>query len=426
MLVFDPLTGTGAVQTFSNTSTAQITVPDHPVLIKIIGSGGSGGGGGTGSGGTGSGGTGGGGTGGGGTGGGGTGGGGTGSGGTGGTGGGGTDGGGTPTDLTVTVPQTVTVSPGGSLALSGVSISDAWAAGQAGSMALNITDVSGTLSLNDTSYGNAIHIQGSFAQLAADLAGLSYKAGTSGSDTITVDVWNQAGVEVTKQIAVSMGGSGGDGSGGSGGGGSGGSGGGGNGGSGGSSGGGGSGGGIIIPATTANYIASVSNQTITASSGDHMIFIGGTGDTLLAAGGTELVMAFQGGNRITTGSGNDTIRFGGSNNVIDAGGGNNVLQDSGSDGTIVLPIAGQGNDNIYGFVLQNGDTLDLRAELAATSWNGNDAMLGNFVQLNTVNNSAVISIDPSGAPGGASYAVATLQSSGAVGLSTLLAHAVTH
>ena len=55
-------------------------------------------------------------------------------------------------------------------------------------MALNITDVSGTLSLNGTSYGNAIHIQGSFAQLAADLVGLSYAAGTSGSDTITVDV----------------------------------------------------------------------------------------------------------------------------------------------------------------------------------------------------------------------------------------------
>ena len=97
MLVFDPLTGTGAAQTFSNTSSAQITVPDHPVLVEIIGSGGSGGGGGTGSGGTGGGrrrvaaeggvarlrGT-----------------------GSGGTGGGGMDGGGTPTDLTVTVPQT--------------------------------------------------------------------------------------------------------------------------------------------------------------------------------------------------------------------------------------------------------------------------------------------------------------------------------
>ena len=89
------------------------------------------------------------------------------------------------------------------------------------------------------------------------------------------------------------------------------------------------------------------------------------------------------------------------------------------------PSPVRASDNIYGFVLQNGDTLDLRAELAATSWNGNAATLGNFVQLNTVNNSAVISIDPSGAAGGASYAVATLQSSGAVGLSTLLAHAVT-
>ena len=137
-------------------------------------------------------------------------------------------------------------------------------------------------------------------------------------------------------------------------------------------------------------------------------------------------MEFRGGNRITTGSGNDTIRFGGSNNVIDAGGGNNVLQDSGSNGTIVLPIAGQDSDNIYGFVLQNGDTLDPARRTGGHVLERNATTLGNFVQLNTVNNSAVISIDPSGAPSGASYTVATLQNSGAVGLSTLLAHAVTH
>ena len=33
--VFDPLTGTSAVQSFANASTVQITVPDHPVLIEI-------------------------------------------------------------------------------------------------------------------------------------------------------------------------------------------------------------------------------------------------------------------------------------------------------------------------------------------------------------------------------------------------------
>lgn len=38
--VFDPLTGTSAVQTVSDTSSVQIDVPDHPVLVEIIPSGG--------------------------------------------------------------------------------------------------------------------------------------------------------------------------------------------------------------------------------------------------------------------------------------------------------------------------------------------------------------------------------------------------
>ena len=38
-MVFDPLTGTTAVQSVSNASTAQISVPDHPVLVEIVTSG---------------------------------------------------------------------------------------------------------------------------------------------------------------------------------------------------------------------------------------------------------------------------------------------------------------------------------------------------------------------------------------------------
>jgi hypothetical protein len=39
--------------------------------------------------------------------------------------------------------------------------------------------------------------------------------------------------------------------------------------------------------------------------------------------------------------------------------------------------------------------------------------------------SAVITVDPSGTPGGGSYNVATLHASGAMDLSALLAHAIT-
>jgi hypothetical protein len=171
-------------------------------------------------------------------------------------------------------------------------------------------------------------------------------------------------------------------------------------------------------------VITASNSAFSASSGDHMIFIAGTGDTLTATGGTETVQAYQGGNTITTGAGDDMIRYAGSGNTIDAGGGNNHLEDSGNNNTIALPGAGQGNDDIYGWVTQNGDMFDLRPLLAQTGWNGDPGSIGNFVQVNMAADSAVISVDPTGS-GGSSYNVATLHASGAMNLSSLLAHAVT-
>lgn len=39
--VYDPMTGTGAVQTVDNTATVSVSVPDHPILVEISGAGGS-------------------------------------------------------------------------------------------------------------------------------------------------------------------------------------------------------------------------------------------------------------------------------------------------------------------------------------------------------------------------------------------------
>ena len=348
----------------------------------------------------------------------------------------------------MTVPTAQTATAGQDLAIGGASISDPWAANHPGTMALNVTTSGGTVSMEDAngnalpgSGSGAIHVSGTLAQLNADLAGLTYNPGSNGG-SVAVDIWDQAGVEATKSFAVTVASGAGGGSGGStpvttpaggtdptgtgtAGTGTTGSG------TGGSTGSGtGSSGsnlpGVTIAANDANPVESVSNTQITASSGDHMIFVGGTGDVVSATGGTETVMAFQGGNQITTGSGNDLIRYAGTNNVINAGSGQNVLQDSGSNSTIVLPGANQGNDNIYGWVLQNGDKLDLRQALSGTSWQQGDlASIGNFVKVASGSSGATISIDPTGTAGGSSYAVATLQGSGSVSLSTLLAHSIT-
>jgi Ca2+-binding RTX toxin-like protein len=181
----------------------------------------------------------------------------------------------------------------------------------------------------------------------------------------------------------------------------------------------------LLASQSPQVVDNASNVQIVASAGDHIIFIGGTGDVVRATGGTETIHAYRGQNTIVTGAGNDTIRYAGAGNVIDAGAGNNALMDSGGNNTIVLAAGGQGYDDILGYVLQNGDRLDLRHMLAGTGWKGVRAGIGDFVKLTTSGSSTVIKVDPDGAAAGASYAVAKLEASGPVSLNTLLAHAIT-
>src|SRR6185312_409566 len=76
----------------------------------------------------------------------------------------------------------------------------------------NLSATSGLITLTDAS-GNklagsgthALSVSGTLAQLNADLAHLSYTAGNSaGTDQVTVDVWDQAGMEGTRSIAMSV------------------------------------------------------------------------------------------------------------------------------------------------------------------------------------------------------------------------------
>jgi hypothetical protein len=179
--VFDPLTGTTAVQSVNNASTAQISVPDHPVLVEIItsGSGSTSGTGTTGSGSTGS---------------------------TGGTSTGGTL---TSNDLSIAMPATLAATANTAVQVA-ATISDAWAAQHSGTMALNIAATGGTVTMTDGSGHavagsgtNAIHVYGSLAQLNADLATMSF-TGATGSDSVSVNVWNQAGVQTTVSTAINV------------------------------------------------------------------------------------------------------------------------------------------------------------------------------------------------------------------------------
>ena len=295
--------------------------------------------------------------------------------------------------MSIAVPASLQDASGGSVAVTGVSISDPYALGNADIVSVTIADQSGgTISTTDA-WGNpqqgsgtgGLTLSGTVWQVNADLANLQYSGGT---DTLTFTASDQAGNSASASIAVN-----------------------------GSSTPPPTGNAIQIAAGEADPVETVDSTVITASAGDHMIFIAGTGDTLTATGGTESIQAYQGGNTVTTGAGNDTIRFSGSGNTIDAGGGNNQLEDSGNNNTIVLPGTGQGYDNILGWVTQNGDSFDLRPALAQTSWNGSTSTLGNYVQVSMSGDNAIVSI------GGA--AVATLNDATNTSLSSFLAHAIT-
>ncbi len=195
----------------------------------------------------------------------------------------------------VTVPATENVATSGTVAVSGASIADAWAAQNPGSLALTVTASDGTITMLASgtklpgSGTSVIEVNGTLAQINADLSTLTFTAGTAaGTGAVTVDIWDQAGVEATKSTSVTISKPVNA---------------------------------VAIAASNASPVENVSNSVITATSGTHAISVGGSGDTVTATGGTETVQANLGNNTITTGTGNDTLRFAGSNNVINAGGG---------------------------------------------------------------------------------------------------------
>lgn len=142
---------------------------------------------------------------------------------------------------------------------------------------------------------------------------------------------------------------------------------------------------IIIPRTQASATFSLNQMSIVATSGNHMVFITGKGDTVTLSGG------------------------------------NNTITDTGSSNKYVIPAAGKGYDTFTNNILTAGDTLDLRSALAATNWNGSASTVSNYLKVANTTNGTVLSIAPTS--GGAAMAIVTLGAT-TTNLSGLLAHAV--
>jgi endoglucanase len=143
---------------------------------------------------------------------------------------------------------------------------------------------------------------------------------------------------------------------------------------------------VIIPQGQTSEIISQSYISVVATSGDHMVFISGSGNTMKLSGGT------------------------------------NTITDTGRGNTYVVPAAGNGYDIFTSNILTAGATLELRIALGATNWNGSAVTLSKYLSVTHTNQGAVLSISHiSGGPG---VAIAMIDGASTVNLSTVLAHAL--
>jgi hypothetical protein len=162
------------------------------------------------------------------------------------------------------------------------------------------------------------------------------------------------------------------------------------------------------------------NGTLAAEAGTNMLYANGTGNVLFGGTGDDRITAFGGNNMIAGCGGNDTMTFSGSNNIVYVGKGNDIVRDSGTNNRIVFDRVGEGTTDIYGYVLKNGDTLDLRTTLAATTWTKDVTKLSDYLKITMSGNTAVLSVDTDGTGAGAAQTLAMFRDSGNVTLSTLL------
>ncbi len=119
----------------------------------------------------------------------------------------------------LTLPSSEQFTSDGTIAITGANYSDNFAAGNPGAMYLAISDTSGDLygyhptsgsvPSADPAPGNGtetIVFQGSYADVTDIINSLTYAAtAATGTDDIHFDIWNQAGVETTGDIPVTIG-----------------------------------------------------------------------------------------------------------------------------------------------------------------------------------------------------------------------------
>jgi hypothetical protein len=144
---------------------------------------------------------------------------------------------------------------------------------------------------------------------------------------------------------------------------------------------------ITIAAGTTSATVTQSQVSVVATSGNHMLFISGSGDNVSLSGGA------------------------------------NTITDTGTGNTYILPAAGNGTDTFTSNILTTGDTLDLRTALAATDWTGSTSTLSNYLKVTDSASGGTLSIAPTS--GGIGVVIANINGASNASLTSVLAHSIT-
>lgn len=181
---------------------------------------------------------------------------------------------------------------------------------------------------------------------------------------------------------------------------------------------------LTVDAGSTTVVAQGADSTITILSGSNTVQASGDNDTITLGNGGTFVWASGNGDRFTTGPGYALIDFLGQQDIVDATRGEAVLIEQGSRNTIVLAAADGISTQIYGDVIAAADTLDLRRALAATTWNGRQDTLPDYLQVGNPGGASAIAIDADGQGAGPAATIAVLHSSAGLTFPGLLAHAI--
>jgi hypothetical protein len=144
---------------------------------------------------------------------------------------------------------------------------------------------------------------------------------------------------------------------------------------------------ITIAAGTTSTTVSLSQVSVVAAAGSHMLFLSGSGNIVNMSGGTE------------------------------------TITDTGKGNTYILPAAGKGTNAFTSNILTTGDTLDLKPALAATNWDGTASTLSKYLTVTDSAQGATLSI--AATSGGTGVAIASINGATTATLTSLLAHSIT-